>query len=193
MPQIYTAVLCVFIATALGYIVKTICHLRLWLKFDGKIHIRVRLYLFDGLLIYDYLISGGAIDSMSLREKKLLSALISQKGAKPQNLFANTKSLLGKARADWRLNLLIGTDNAAATALVAGALTSVLKAVALTSLSLLPLQSQKICVSPAAKPAAKIEFSCMISIKTGHIIVIAAKMAISAAKNLFHSRQYRTK
>ena len=182
MPPVIFATFFILLTAALIHLTKSESHLRVWVRFDGKLSLRVELYLFGGLLLFDYLITAGKISTLSPRERKLLRAINSQKNAAPVP-FSHLRPLLKNMRAAWTLNITAGTDDAAATALIAGALSSALKAAALASLRLIPRQTQKLSVTPASSPSVKIDFSCMISIKTGHIIIMAVQVA---AKILFN-------
>ncbi len=171
--------------SALIYAVFSGNHLRLWLRYDGKIHLRLRLYLLEGLLLHDFMISGGKAVRMAKKDRRLLSLVFSKVGSgKNRNSFFNPKAIDGifqmlkKSRLQWSLRMELGTDDAAQTALICGALMSFLRAGALFSLSLVPSQAQKISVLPVMRPCANINFSCMFSIKTGHIIIAAAKLAL---------------
>ncbi|MGI5899508.1 MAG: hypothetical protein ACOX8S_06235 [Christensenellales bacterium] len=174
--------------SALIYAISSSNHLRLWLRYDGKIHLRVKLYLLEGLFLYDFMISGGEAVRMTKRERRLLSLLIGKKNKKQGKnkafslKFGDILQLMKKSRALWSLRMKLGAEDAAHTALVCGALMSFLKAGALFSLSFIPLQSQKISVLPVMQPCVNINFSCMLSIKTGHIIFGAAKTAVKSIK-----------
>jgi hypothetical protein len=179
----FAAVLFISLAiSALIYAISSGNHLRLWLRYDGKLHLRVRLYLLEGLFLYDFMISGGEAVRMSKKDRRLLSLVFRKKNKKSKSPFSpkagDILQLLKKCKLQWSLRMELGTDDAAQTALICGALMSFLRASALFSLSIIPLQVQKINVSPVMRPCANINFSCMFSIKTGHIIIAAAKLAL---------------
>ncbi len=168
MARYLTLIPLVLFWGAVLYLLLSSCHIRLQAAVEGGLQAKAVLYIADGLLRYELEIKDGKLLPLTPKNQKLIKrAAAGQKlGAAP------VYEILRYMEARWRLSILCGTGDAAATSLLAGALTSLLSGAAAVSLGIMPKQEQRIKVIPAGEPKFELRFSSLASISTARMIAV---------------------
>ncbi len=140
------------------------------------VYLRIHVNLAGGLWQKEYVF---CYDFREKKGKNTLWKFFKREKKAEKESFYDLTPLFARCRVKTNFYLALGTGDAPATALVWPFLQALVFALGQYWLSQFPQQSQRILFRPVfTRPAFLLDANCMISIKTGKLIVAALQIAV---------------